>query len=112
MTFEVWIDPNPELWDTIWDLDCEIIDKVKEMILDCKTNYIRLGECKRCGACCYVHDRDMELVPCKHLSFADDGLAICALYGKKNRPLRCSDFPMKKHLYKYPNCGYRWKPKS
>ena len=112
MTFEVFTDDKPELWDSTLDIDCDIINTLKEMILDYETNYIRLGECKRCGLCCYVFNRELKLVPCKHLSYDDNNLAVCALYGQKNRPERCINFPQKDHLYKYPNCGYTWKLKQ
>ncbi len=109
---EVWIDPNPELWD----------DTCPKGVLDhidtAKQTLDRHGECNRCGSCCYNFDGKHnsgskgELQPCKYLSFDDDGLAVCALYGKPERPKRCINFPPKRDLTnKHLNCGYSWTEK-
>jgi len=44
------------------------------------------GLCRRCGKCCYaairVRDRLVLLpdLPCRYLSYQDDGLALCTVY--------------------------------
>lgn len=73
-----------------------------------ETNYTREGECMKCGLCCYVHDKNYQLVPCKYLIDNKDGTFDCELYGKEERPQVCVLYPQKDNSYKFPNCGYYW----
>jgi len=81
---------------------------------------VRIGDCKRCGKCCYfsnlitapsiktamsdeqkavIHNvlalekLTKSKVCCKHLKFDSDGLATCTLFGNPKRPLGCSIHP-------------------
>ena len=75
--------------------------------------WVRHGECSRCGKCCYVyHKRDTEAgrIPCEHLEFNNEGLAVCKL--GDNKPQICKDFPLypfreaDKDFFK--DCTYYW----
>lgn len=67
----------------------------------------RIGECKRCGACC-------QLV-CRCFFFRDgDRTPSCALYGRCRLP-NCSNFPIDRHdladrdlVSPDVACGYWW----
>jgi len=49
--------------------------------------YVRTGECARCGLCCANED-------CEHFTAATETeLAICAIFGDPDRPLKCTDWP-------------------
>lgn len=99
----VEIDGRPELWDK------HVSKNILDMIDYDKTHYNREGECNRCGKCCYWVARDGSLKPCKHLNYDDEGLAICDLHGKPERPNRCINFPEKRDtLNKFQNCGFNW----
>ena len=81
---------------------------------------IRIGDCKRCGKCCYfsnlitapaiqnsMSDEQRAVIHnmlalekitgakvcCKHLVFNSDGLATCKLFGKSERPIGCLIHP-------------------
>jgi len=88
--YEVWIDPDPELWDSTLDR----IPEVKKEIEFAEKNYIRKGSCVRCGKCCYWRDKDGSLKPCKYLVFVDD-VPTCSVYGTDKMPNRCKNFPPK-----------------
>lgn len=47
----------------------------------------RKGECIRCGACCAMGAR------CRFLGFDGEGLATCAVYGRRLSP-NCKTFPI------------------
>jgi hypothetical protein len=71
----------------------------------------RLGECRRCGACCQLFRR------CPHLE-ADKGLSACRLYGRY-RPPNCRQFPIDPRdladrdlIAPDEPCGYSWTPKA
>lgn len=50
--------------------------------------YVLKGSCNRCGKCCEVED---DGLPCEHLSYDEEGLAVCAIY--EDRWPRCHNFP-------------------
>ena len=81
---------------------------------------IRIGDCKRCGKCCFfsnlitapaiqltmsdekraaIHNMlafekiSGSRIHCVHLEFGSDGLAICKIFGKPERPIGCSIHP-------------------
>ena len=66
----------------------------------------RLGECRRCGACCRL------VVKCIYF-FEDNGLPACRLY--KYRPPNCSNYPIncrdiadRDLVSPDTTCGYSW----
>lgn len=108
---DVFIDTNPELWDLVLELDLPIVNELKTIIKDYEENYVRKGECNRCGKCCYVHNEQGELVPCKYLIINEDSTTTCELYGKPERPEVCINFPQKDNSHKFPECGYYFEQK-
>ena len=101
---EVWIDPNPELWDDYISIDSE------EKIRLAKLFYVRKGECNRCGQCCYYLDKEGIRQPCKYLSYNKDGLANCAIY--ETRPQICRECPLKPDITnKFFKCSYTFEIK-
>lgn len=110
---EVWIDPNPELWDET----CPQV--VKDHVTIAQQTLDRHGECNRCGSCCYYWDGKHksgskgELKPCKYLFNDDEGLPACKLWGTPELPDICRDFPTKPDLTnKHPLCGFSWTEKT
>jgi len=65
--------------------------------------YVRKGKCIQCGKCCLNED-------CNHLEF-QDGKAVCLIFGKPERPLRCIRHPQLPPII-IEGCGYyfidRW----
>lgn len=51
----------------------------------------RLGECKRCGRCCFYDPVDGSA--CKHLRVVR-GVITCSIY--EARPQMCRDYPVDK----------------
>lgn len=83
----------------------------------CNSRYIResharrVGECARCGACCWLGH------PCPYLVFGDDSLTSCNIHTR--RATNCRIFPVdEKDLHDrdllLPDtpCGYSFKPKE
>lgn len=64
-----------------------------------KPRYKRMGKCNRCGACCLVEDP-----PCPHLAW-EGKKAICKIFSKPERPLRCKLFPEMPPI-PFKSCGY------
>jgi len=80
--------------------------------------WVRVGKCRRCGACERVDNLPVRLRiyelfsygwvahagPCPHF-YWDNGLATCAIY--HNRPWMCREFPRDPiDLVALPGCGY------
>ena len=70
----------------------------------------RHGECKRCGACCQL------VVRCVNVRY-QDGLPICNIYGM--RPPNCSNYPFDQRDIEDRNlvapntpCGFWWGPEK
>jgi hypothetical protein len=71
----------------------------------------RVGECRRCGACCQMGSR------CWHLEY-DGALSACRRY-LKYRTLNCRNFPIDERdlaernlVFPHTSCGYRFLPKG
>ena len=111
MSREVYTDDKPELWDELYEKASED-SIIKTKIADYKTNYIRQGKCNKCGCCCYVHDKDGKLVPCKYLKDNGDGTYDCTVYGTELMPNVCKLYPQKDNSYKCTKCGYYWIEKT
>jgi len=91
--------------------ESEKIENIKN-----KFCFIRSGECKRCGKCCYVWKGSdkigIERSPCEHLEFNESGLAVCKLGDDKSEG--CKEFPMRPIAIGYDkeyfkDCGYSFK---
>lgn len=79
--------------------------------------WVRFGKCLQCGKCCHVknliqaacHERTTvndESAVCKHLSYDKDGLAVCLIFGKKERPEACGLHPSSPKSLTDEECGY------
>lgn len=51
----------------------------------------KIGACHNCGACCYVLFPDGKYRICQHYNIHSN--LHCKLYGKKERPKDCINFP-------------------
>lgn len=63
----------------------------------------RVGECRRCGACC----RFVFTCPFLKQSADDPEAYFCAAY--RIRPLQCRKYPRSKDEQIHLPCGYRFK---
>ena len=74
-------------------------ERVIEYLSGKKQRYERRGQCVRCGVCCLKEE-------CEHFVDAHDGQsATCKIFGKPERPSKCTDFPYAPPIM-VESCGY------
>jgi len=80
-------------------MDKEEIQIIIDFISGKKQRYERCGECIRCGVCCQEEE-------CEHFVDAVDGkTATCLIFGRPERPSKCTDFPYAPPIV-CKTCGY------